>query len=113
MAPRIEIEPAERVRVLAGGEVVADSARALRLVEGDYAPVYYLPREDVRGLEPARDDRRTTCPWKGEATYFDLVVDGSRFERAAWTYAEPKAGVAEIRDHVAFYRDRVDEIRSG
>jgi uncharacterized protein (DUF427 family)/class 3 adenylate cyclase len=97
-----------RVRVEFGGETVADSRRALVLHETRLPPVYYLPRADVREdlLEPS--DYRTYCPFKGNASYWTLVVGGSRAEHAAWSYEDPLPEAAPIRGHLAFYRNRVD-----
>lgn len=106
--PRVE-PSSRRVRVELGGETVADSRRALRVLETAGAPVWYIPREDVRvdGLRPVAG-RRTVCEWKGTATYFDVVA-GERVARAAaWTYPRPMPGYEAIADHVAFYAGRVD-----
>ena len=103
-AHRIETHPEERrVRVRINGDTVADSSRALALTEGSLPTRWYLPREDISAeLEPS--ERRTTCPFKGEATHFSV---GSE-EAVAWSYEEPIEQVSEIRDLVAFYNERVD-----
>ena len=81
------------------GAVIAESDETV-VVEGNhYFPPASLDRERV-----APSDHRTTCPWKGEASYYDVVVDGDRNANAAWTYPEPKDAAAEIRDHVAFWK---------
>jgi uncharacterized protein (DUF427 family) len=106
--PRVEPSP-RRVRVAFGGEVVADSKRAHRVIERGHPPAYYVPREDVRD-EFLRPNARTTfCEWKGEASYLDLVVRDRVAERAAWTYPDPMLGFAELQDAVAFYAGKVDE----
>ncbi|MBX9740576.1 MAG: DUF427 domain-containing protein [Beijerinckiaceae bacterium] len=105
----IEIEPAEDwVRVLWGQHEVASTGRALVLREGSYAPVFYIPRDDARMelFEPT--PRRTTCPYKGQASYFSLAsADGKRDENAVWSYEQPDPAVAAIAGHLAFYADRV------
>ncbi|HSK94365.1 MAG TPA: DUF427 domain-containing protein [Candidatus Angelobacter sp.] len=104
------VVPSDRhVRVELGGQVVAESRRAIRVLETAGAPTWYLPPADVRMelLVPV-PGRRTVCEWKGTATYFDLVVGERRSERAAWTYADPRPGFEAIRDHIAFYPARVD-----
>jgi uncharacterized protein (DUF427 family) len=105
MTIRILPEP-RRVRVLLRGEVIAESREALRLEEGRYPPVYYFPRKDVKMERLARSAHRTVCPWKGDASYFSLP--GA--ENAVWSYESPKEGVAAIREHLAFYPDKVDAI---
>jgi uncharacterized protein (DUF427 family) len=104
----IRIEPAATgVRVTWQGNVVAESQRALLLHEGPYPPAYYLPRDDARLAFFERSDHSTHCPFKGDAAYFSLQADGERSDDAVWTYEDPFDQVAEIRDHLAFYADRV------
>jgi uncharacterized protein (DUF427 family) len=106
--PRVE-PSARRARVELGGVTVADSARALRVLETSHPPALYFPPEDVEAasLRPA-GARTTVCEFKGVATYFD-VIGGERVERAAaWTYPDPVAAYAALRDHVAFYPGRMD-----
>jgi len=104
------VVPSERhVRIEHAGVLIADSRRALRVLETAGAPVWYLPPDDVRRelLRPA-PDRRTVCEWKGLATYFDLVV-GQRISRqAAWSYPKPYPGYEAITGYLAFYAARVD-----
>jgi uncharacterized protein (DUF427 family) len=103
------IEPSQRhVRVVFGGAVVADSRRALRVLETAGAPAWYVPPEDVRLELLVPTARRTVCEWKGIARYYDLHVAERVSRAAAWTYPEPEPGYEAIRDHVAFYAGRVD-----
>lgn len=102
--PRIEAE-ARRVRVAFGDVVIVESTRALRVLETASPPSYYIPAQDVAGEGLAHADGRSLCEWKGEASYFDVVVDGHRAERAAWSYAAPFPGFEAIRGHFAFYPD--------
>jgi uncharacterized protein (DUF427 family) len=104
--PRVE-PSRRRVRVEMGGTVVAESSRAMRVLETAGAPVWYLPPDDVRTdlLVPA--EGRTFCEWKGAATYFDLRVGDRVAHRAAWSYPDPSPGYEAIRGHVAFYAGRV------
>jgi uncharacterized protein (DUF427 family) len=107
--PRVEAVP-ERIRVVVDGTELAWSSRAQRVLETAGAPVYYLPRDDVRMdlLVPTR--RQTTCEWKGEARYFAVVTPGGRvIPIAAWSYEQPLPGFEAIRDHVGFYAWAVDE----
>lgn len=101
------------VRVIAGGQVVAETSEALRLQEADYAPVFYFPREDVDRAFLVRSATETFCPFKGTASYFHLDINGQRTTDAIWTYEEPLDGVGEIAGYMAFYPDRVDAIEPG
>ncbi len=103
-AHQIETHPEpRRVQVGINGHTVADSERALALTEGSLPTRWYIPREDISAeLEPS--DRRTTCPFKGDATHFSVGGE----EAVAWSYEDPIEQVAAIRDLVAFYNERVD-----
>jgi uncharacterized protein (DUF427 family) len=101
---------AKRVVVTLGGRVIADTAEALALQEASYPPVLYIPRKDVDKAALLRSDLKTYCPYKGEASYFSLPAGGARSVNAIWTYETPYDAVAEIKDHLAFYPDRVDKI---
>ncbi|MER6172003.1 DUF427 domain-containing protein [Streptosporangium sp. NPDC001681] len=105
----IEANPA-RVIVSVGGRVVADSRRALTLREASYPPVQYIPIADVDRSLLERTGTTTHCPYKGDASYYTVTVDGKRSVDAIWFYESPNPAVAEIKDHVAFYPDRVDSI---
>jgi len=108
---RITIEPnPKRVRVLFDGRVIADTTRALTLREATLPPVQYIPREDADMSLLQRTDHKTHCPFKSDASYFTIRADGRMAENAVWTYEEPYPGVAAIKDHLAFYPDRVDRI---
>lgn len=100
----------KRVRVKFGGKVIADTMRALSLKEASYPPVNYIPREDADMGALARTAHHSHCPYKGEASYFAIVVDGRRADNAVWSYEQPFPAMAEIKDHLAFYPDRVDGI---
>ena len=107
----ITIAPAPgRVVVRLGGKVIADTKRALNLREASYPGVKYIPRQDVDMSLLERTDHATYCPYKGDASYFSLPIGGERSRNAVWSYEQPYAAVAEIRDHLAFYPDRVDAI---
>jgi uncharacterized protein (DUF427 family) len=107
----ITIEPnLKRVVVFVAGRVVADTRSALTLHEAHYPPVQYIPRKDVDMAQLERTDRTTYCPYKGDASYFSIPVGGERAIDAAWTYETPYEAVVEIKDHLAFYPDRVDAI---
>jgi uncharacterized protein (DUF427 family) len=96
------------VTVRAGTTVLAETSRALELREAAYPPVLYVPIADVERSHLRPSDRHTYCPFKGEASYYDIVGVGvGDLEDAVWYYPEPYPAVADIGDHVAFYPDRV------
>ena len=101
---------ANRVVVKVAGRIVADTRDALILREASYAPVQYIPRKDVDMTLLAPTDHTTYCPYKGDCAYFSIPLGGERATNAVWTYAAPYAAVAVIKDHLAFYPDRVDAI---
>lgn len=98
-----------RVRIELGGVLVADSTRALRVLETSHPPSIYIPPADVDPacLTPSRA-RSTFCEWKGSATYYDVHGGDRREEAAAWAYPRPTTGFADLRDHLAFYPGRMD-----
>jgi uncharacterized protein (DUF427 family) len=107
----ITISPAGgKVRVTVAGRIVAESTRALRLEEKGYPPVYYLPRSDAEMSLLVRTTHYTYCPYKGDCTYYSILVGGTKSEHAVWTYEKPYEAVADIREHLAFYPTRVDAI---
>ena len=87
------------MKAIWNGEVVAESDDTV-VVEGNH----YFPSDSIRRDFFVSSDQKSFCPWKGEASYYDLEVGGSRNEGAAWYYADPKPAAAEIRDRVAFWR---------
>lgn len=89
------------------GIQVAASTRALVLLEANYPPVYYVPREDIDEQYFARTDHTSYCPYKGDASYFSLQITGHEGANAAWSYENPKVSVEQIKNHVAFYPDQV------
>jgi uncharacterized protein (DUF427 family) len=99
-----------RVVVRAGGQVVVDTTAALTLQEASYPPVLYVPRGDADMDALTRTDHATYCPFKGDASYYSVPSADGSGENAVWTYEAPHDAVAEIKDHLAFYPDRVDAI---
>jgi uncharacterized protein (DUF427 family) len=111
----ISIKPnSNRVVVSVGGRIIADTREALTLYEAHYPAVQYIPRKDVDMTLLSRTEHSTYCPYKGDASYFSIPVGGDRSVDAVWSYETPYPAVAGIKDHLAFYPDRVDgiEIRS-
>jgi uncharacterized protein (DUF427 family) len=99
-----------RVVVKAGGQVIADTRAAVTLKEASYPAVQYIPREDVDMSKLTRTSHATYCPYKGDASYYSIPAGGARATNAVWTYENPYPAVVQIKDHVAFYPDRVDSI---
>ena len=106
--PRVEPVP-ERVRVIVDGVVVADSRRAVRVLETSHPPAYYVPPEDVRTDLLSAGHGRSVCEWKGRASYHSLTVGARRIEDVAWSYEAPLPAFASIAGYLAFYPGRVDE----
>jgi uncharacterized protein (DUF427 family) len=100
----------QRVVVTLGGKVIADTRNALTMKEAAYPPVQYIPRQDLDIALVERTDNLTYCPYKGDANYFSIPLGGERSVNAIWTYENPYEAIAAIKDHVAFYPDRVDSI---
>jgi uncharacterized protein (DUF427 family) len=107
----ITIEPnAHRVVVTVAGKVVADSVQAMTLQEADYPPVLYIPIEDADASLLQRTETTSYCPFKGDASYYSIPAGGERSTDAIWVYETPFPAVAQIKNHIAFYPDRVDSI---
>ena len=108
MADHIKIRPAAGTWVVrAGGAVLGESTNALELNEGDYPPVIYIPRDDIAMAFLDASDTTSHCPYKGDASYFSIIAKSGEIKDAAWSYENPKAGLEEIKGHLAFYTDRV------
>ncbi len=99
-----------RVRVLVGGVIVAETTRALTLKEAALPAVQYIPREDVAVDLLERSSRTTHCPYKGDASYWDVTAGGLRARDAAWSYEKPFPAVKNIAGRLAFYPHKVDAI---
>lgn len=107
----IAIEPATaRIVVSLAGRTIADSRAALKLQEAAYPPAYYIPRADVDMSLLTRTEHTTYCPYKGDCSYYSILLGGERSVNAVWSYEHPYPAVAAIKDYVAFYPDRVDTI---
>ncbi|MCU1458177.1 MAG: hypothetical protein JWL73_2269 [Actinomycetia bacterium] len=105
--PRLEVVD-RRVVVVLGGQTIAEATRCFRVLETSHPPVYYVAPGDIRAgaLTPA--GRRSFCEFKGAAVHWN-VSGGDRIEvDAAWSYPEPAASYAALRNHVAFYPARMD-----
>ncbi|MET9735932.1 DUF427 domain-containing protein [Streptomyces sp. NPDC006458] len=103
------VRPDDRpVRVECGGRVLAETTRALRVLETSHPPAFYIPPEDVRSdlLYPAAG--HTWCEWKGSARYWDVIIGDDVWSRAAWSYSNPEPAYKVLSGYFAFYASRVD-----
>jgi uncharacterized protein (DUF427 family) len=106
---QISIVPStDRVLVRSGGTTIADSRSTLVLRETNYPPVRYVPLADVDRSLLVASDLTTYCPYKGDASYYSVISDREGGTDAVWFYDQPYPAVSEIKDHVAFYPDRVE-----
>ncbi|HXJ43308.1 MAG TPA: DUF427 domain-containing protein [Bryobacteraceae bacterium] len=105
----IERNPA-RVVVSVASRVIADTRNALILREAAYPPVQYIPVGDVDFSQLERTDHTTYCPYKGDCNYYSVSAGGKKSVNAVWSYEDPFPAVVQIKGHVAFYPERVDEI---
>ena len=103
--PRLE-PTLRRIRIVHGGQVLADTTQALRILETSHPPVYYLPPSALNlSLLQRSASRGSFCEFKGIATYWSLAGSAD----AAWSYARPTEAYAALKDHLAFYASRVDQ----
>ena len=109
--PVLEPVP-QRIIIRLGGVIVADTTRALRVLETHHAPTFYLPPDDIYAtLHPVQGS--SFCEWKGVARYFDVLAGSVTAPRAAWAYTTPTVGFAAISGYVAFYAAQMDEVWVG
>jgi len=92
-----------------GGIVVADTNRAIKVMETSHPPVYYIPPEDIRLDVCELSPHHTFCEYKGQASYYTMRTGGSEAHNAGWFYPEPSPGYEILRDHVAFYPALMEE----
>ncbi len=105
--PRLE-RTNKHLKIIFGGEIIAETNRAFRVLETSHPPVYYFPPEDVRMEFLTEAGGSSFCEWKGRAGYFDLQVGEKRVENAAWFYADPTERFKEIENYLAFYPSKMD-----
>ncbi|GAC1440216.1 MAG: DUF427 domain-containing protein [Solirubrobacteraceae bacterium] len=106
--PSVEPCP-RRVRLELGGVILADSSRALRVLETSHPPTIYVPPGDVRtDALLASAARPTVCEFKGVAQYLDAELEARSVPAVGWTYPAPTEGYRQLRDHIAFFPGRVD-----
>ncbi len=105
--PRLEAAN-KHLKIVFGGEIIAETTRAFRVLETSHPPVYYFPPEDVRMEFLTRNDGSSFCEWKGRAGYYDLRVGEKIAENAGWFYPDPTREFAKIKNYVAFYPSKMD-----
>jgi uncharacterized protein (DUF427 family) len=96
------------VRIVFGSETIADSKRMKLLREDGILPVYYFPKEDVRADLMVPSDRKTRCPYKGEASYWSLKAGSKTADNAVWSYLNPLPEAKALKDHLAFEWNKLD-----
>lgn len=103
------LEPVhKRVQIYFNGRLVADTCRAFRVLETSHPPTFYLPPEDVDHSCLRRDTGSSLCEWKGQASYYTVVVGDRRAVRAAWSYHNPWPPFEQLKDFIAFYPAPMD-----
>ena len=105
--PRVE-PSIKLIRIVFNSRTIAETNRALRVLETSHPPVYYIPPSDIQQRFLRRTDHQSFCVFKGVATYYTLEIGEKVSENAAWSYHNPSTGYESIKDHVAFYPGRVD-----
>ena len=106
---RVEYESCpRRVRTVFGNETIADSTSVLLVRETGHRAVYYFPRDDVAMAFLSPIERKTHCPYKGDASYWTVSIGDRSAESAAWGYLDPLPQASSIRDHIAFYWKELD-----
>lgn len=108
---RIDIELCpQQVRVVFNGKTIADSRQAIVLQEQNLAPVYYFPRDDVRMEFLSATEKRSFCPFKGNAKHWALSVGDRLVKVAAWSYERPFDGAGLITGYMAFYPEAIESL---
>lgn len=113
MTDNIKIRPAEgKWTVRAGGAVLGESLQALEVLEGKNPPVIYFPRADIAMAFLDKSDTVTTCPYRGEALHYSIKTKSTVIEDAGWSYGSPVESLIALKDHLAFYADKVTVART-
>ncbi len=107
--PRLEAST-RHLRIVHRGVTIADSRRALRLLETSHPPSWYIPPADLAMQHLRAAAGSSFCEWKGRAAYRDVVVGDDVLANVGWCYPSPTPGFAALRDHVAFYAAPFDSV---
>jgi uncharacterized protein (DUF427 family) len=105
--PAVQDVP-QRVRIVLNGTTIADTLRAVRVLETSHPPTYYLHPDDIAHEYLQSIPRKSVCEWKGQASYYNVVMGDRLIEKAAWYYPNPVPGFEKIAGHVAFYAGPMD-----
>lgn len=105
--PKLELV-SKRIRVIVSGETIADTTRAMRVLETSHPPTYYLPQKDVEMRFLSQTPRSTVCEFKGRAKYWTVQVGDKKVVYAAWSYPNPTKAFLPIQDYLAFYASKMD-----
>lgn len=97
------------IRIVVDGQELVHTTSALRLLETSHPPSYYIPQADTRMDWLVSNRERTFCEFKGVASYWDLAAADGQRPSVAWSYPDPTARYAALKDYLAFYPGRVDE----
>ena len=100
--PAVAEPEARRVEIVHHGVTIAATSTAVRTLETSHPPSYYVPRADIAPGVLRPSTQRSFCEWKGDATYFDVVIGDEALRDVAWSYASPSPAFESLRDHVAF-----------
>jgi uncharacterized protein (DUF427 family) len=105
--PRVE-NSSKHIQVVFNGVVIAETQRAVRVLETSHPPVYYIPPQNIKMEHLRRASHSSYCEWKGQAAYYDIAIDDQLVKNVAWSYHDPTPGFEVIEGHVAFYPHLVD-----
>ncbi len=105
--PRVETTT-KRIRIIYNGVTIADTTRALRVLETSHPPVYYIPPADIQMKYLISSGRGSVCEWKGKSMYYTLSVGDREEPDVAWTYNRPLNGFEPIEGYIAFYAAPMD-----
>lgn len=105
--PRLELVE-KHIQIIFNGVTIADTHRAMRVLETSHPPTYYLPPEDIQQQYLIPSARSTFCEWKGAGSYYTVKVGDKEAIDVAWYYADPTPGFMPIKNYVAFYAAPMD-----
>jgi uncharacterized protein (DUF427 family) len=106
--PAIAQRTGAHIQIKHRGQIIADTRAAIRTLETSHPPSYYIPRADIAPETLRRAEGSSFCEWKGAATYWDVICGDVVLPRVGWSYADPTAPFAMLRDHIAFYASVFD-----